>query len=386
MKQIITILALILLVVLAGCGGNKQPIDDLIIVDVSKSYPEKELILQDFMDVEYIPLETNDEFVTQGDVLAIGEKYILVKNRINDGDIFVFDRKTGKGLRKINRKGQGAEEYNFINGIVLNEDNDEIFVNSSASKKVYVYDLSGNFKRSFACTEGTKYLHILNYDKDNLICYDISGYYKDGEHRGNRSYHAIISKRDGSITRNISIPFDIIKAPIVKEEDGMAVISVLPIIPYHDNWLLVETSTDTVYKYVSNENKLIPFLVKIPSTDPEILLTMGTITDRFYFMKTIKKIFDFSIGRGFPSTDLMYDKQDNAVFNATVFNDDFLKKREVDMTSNPINGKIASFQCLPADQLVEAYENDELKGKLKEIAAKLDEDSNPVVMLMQYKK
>ncbi|MDR1200737.1 MAG: 6-bladed beta-propeller, partial [Tannerellaceae bacterium] len=65
MKRINTILAIILLVVLAGCGGNKQSNGDLIIVDVSKSYPEKELILQDFMDVEYIALETTDEFLTQ---------------------------------------------------------------------------------------------------------------------------------------------------------------------------------------------------------------------------------------------------------------------------------------------------------------------------------
>ncbi len=39
MKNIKTILAVILLVVLAGCGGEKQSNDNLIIVDVSKSYP-----------------------------------------------------------------------------------------------------------------------------------------------------------------------------------------------------------------------------------------------------------------------------------------------------------------------------------------------------------
>lgn len=94
----------------------------------------------------------------------------------------------------------------------------------------------------------------------------------------------------------------------------------------------------------------------------------------------------FSKGRGFPSADLMYDKQENAVFSATVFNDDFLKKQEVDMTSNPINGKIVSFQSLPVAQLVEAYKNDELKGRLKEIAMELDEDSNSVIMLIKHKK
>lgn len=85
-----------------------------ITVNVKEDYPKKEIVLQDFMDVEYIPLETTDEFITQGVVMAIGNKYILTKNYVNDGDIYVFDRKTGKGIRKINRKGQGGEEYAFL--------------------------------------------------------------------------------------------------------------------------------------------------------------------------------------------------------------------------------------------------------------------------------
>ena len=32
------------------------------------------MMFQDFMDLEYIPLETNDEFITQGSVMAIGNE------------------------------------------------------------------------------------------------------------------------------------------------------------------------------------------------------------------------------------------------------------------------------------------------------------------------
>ena len=386
MKGARLILVSMLPVIMAACGeGNKQPAEKIITVDVKASYPEKEVVLQDFADVEYIALETNDEFITQGDVKAIGKKYILVKNWSNDGNIFVFDRKTGKGIKKINRKGQGAEEYTFINAIVLDEDNDEIFVNCAPMKKIFVYDLAGNFKRSFDHLKDAEYLEVFNYDNDHLICYDISGYYKDGEPRSN-PYHAIISKQDGSLTRNIPIPFEKIKAPTVQEGEGMAVTSVSPIVPYHDNWLLVETSSDTVYNYISKENKLSPFLVKTPSKDPVVFLTMGTLTDRFYFMTTIKKVFNFKTGRGFPFTDLMYDKQENAIFNANVWNGDYVKKQRVNMTSHPLNGEIATLQVLAANQLAEAYKNNGLKGKLKEIAATLDEESNPVIMLVKYKK
>ena len=61
---------------MAGCGRNKQgnESDGFITVDATANYPEKELILQDFTDVEYIALETTDEFLTQGAVRAIGNK------------------------------------------------------------------------------------------------------------------------------------------------------------------------------------------------------------------------------------------------------------------------------------------------------------------------
>lgn len=95
MKWIITISA-ILLFALAGCGKDKQSTNELITVDVIKNYPEKELILQDFMDVEYIPLETNDEFVTQGKVMAIGAEVILITNWVTMGICLFLTEKPAK--------------------------------------------------------------------------------------------------------------------------------------------------------------------------------------------------------------------------------------------------------------------------------------------------
>jgi hypothetical protein len=121
MKRVNTFLTTILLAVMTGCGGgNKQTTDDFLTIDVTKSYPKKELILQDFMDVEYIALGTTDEFVNQGVVLDIGEEIIVVKNRARDGDIFIYNR-NGKGLRKFNHMGQGPEDYTNISSITLDE-------------------------------------------------------------------------------------------------------------------------------------------------------------------------------------------------------------------------------------------------------------------------
>lgn len=385
MKRINAILVVILLLVLAGCEGNRQSNDELIVVDLSKNYPKKELILQDIMDVEYIALETTDEFLTQGLVRDVGKEYLVVTNRVNDGDIFIFDRKTGKGLRKINRKGEGAEEYVRANYIILDETNGEIFVKSPGNK-IPVYDLYGNFKRCLNFSQEIS--SVYDYDKHNLIGYDMSDYNNKGQDRS-KSYHVIISKQDGSITREIFIPFETINTPVVNNGDGFIVGFFQQIRPTHDKWMLMETSSDTLYNYTP-DGTLIPFIARTPSAhtmEPEVFLFMGIHTDRYYFMETVKNEFNFEKGRGFPTGELMYDKEENALFQFTVYNGDYAEKRTVAMTTKSINREIEDVTTLDAFRLVEHYNKGQLKdGQLKEIASRLDEEDNPVVMLKKHKK
>lgn len=366
-----------------ACGEKEQP-TNLITIDVNADYPKKEISLQDFMEVEYIPLETSDEFITQGAVMAIGEKHIIVKNWSNDGDIFIFDRKTGAGISKINRKGQGAEEYAYINGVILDEENNEMFVNSSAQKKILVYDLHGNFKRSLNLAVESEYMDFFNYDKEHLIGYDISLYRKEGQPREkDQAYHTILSKQDGSVTQHIFIPFETIRTPFIQKGDAIAATTVRPVIPNQQDWLLVETSSDTIYTY--HANQLSPLFVKTSSVNPEKLVTVGVVTDQYYFLQTIEKEFDFSTGRGFATTNLVYDKQEAAFFKVSVTNRDNQTPQKVDMYTHPVNKGIATFQALAAHQLVNAYQKGKLTGKLKDIASTLQEESNPIIMIAKNK-
>jgi hypothetical protein len=375
-----------------GCRGGKQSTDDLIIVDVTKSYsPKKELILQDFMDVEYIAMETNDDFINQGIVLDIGKKIILVKNRnrINDGDIFVYDR-TGKAIRKINRKGQGGEEYTHLFDITLDEDNGEMFVNDIFARKIVVYDLYGKFKRTIKYKENKKdqfYTDMFNYDRDNLICYD---------QYNEEIAFVLISKRDGSITKEINIPFKAKKLlqQSLRDEATGTENSVSPgpyrtIIQNNGIWILLELSSDTVYTFLPDYS-LRPFFVRTPSIlsmEPEVFLVLRLFSDRYYFMETIKNVFDFNKRSGFPRTFFMYDRQEKAFFGYVVYNGDYSIKKEIYMNMlRPVNHEIESWQALEAYQLVESYKKGELKGKLEEIAATLDEEDNPVIMLIKHKK
>ena len=48
--------------------------------------------------------------------------------------------------------------------------------------------------------------------------------------------------------------------------------------------------------------------------------------------------------------------------------------------------EIVAWLRLESHSLVEDYKKGVLKGKLKDIASKLDEEDNPVIMLIKHKK
>ena len=390
MKNLIFIL-IIFQAILLSCVEVKQPVDNVITVDVTKNnFPKKELIIQDFMDVEYIPLQTTDDFINQGFVQEIGKEIIVVINRTGDGNIYVYDR-TGKALRKINRKGQGGEEYTYITKIILDEDNNEILVHDHHIKKIYVYDLYGNFKRSFSYRENTKgwpYTDMRNYNKTNLICFD--------EYNDKGRAFVLISKLDGSITKKIDIPVKVLKFLMKLQFDeannrvnGMAPDPYNTILPFNGGKILLDVFSDTIYTFMPNKT-LRPFIVRTPSVksmDPEVVLILRLLSDRYYFMETVKNEFNFESNTGFSKTYLMYDNQERSLFRYTVYNGDFTIKKEMYMSLlRPANDNNESWQRLDAPQLVEAFQVGALKGRLKEIASTLNEESNPVIMLIKPKK
>ena len=371
---------------MVGCGtSSTQEKEDLIVVDVSKDYPKMELILQDLFDVEYIPLETTDEFVTLGWLQAIGKDVMIVRNMFAvDGNIFIYDRK-GKAVRKINRRGQGNEI------------------------KIMTYDLFGNFKLIFLFKEGededTKswvyYKAIFNLDGDRFICQDASSgrnFNRDHQDLEPRNIFLIVSKRDGSVVEEIKIPFEKKVSQVLFDEKGIGMVNNPCIVSYGDRWLLTEPSCDTVYTYSSTEG-LKPFIVRTPSIQsmsPEIFLFPGVVTDRYCFMQTVKKELNLAMMDTYyrlMRTDLVYDRETKEVSEYVLYNDDFTKEVSIANLVDEIfdltvfnNDEIAFTWRINTPELVEAYQEGHLKGKLKEIAAGMHEEDNPVIMVAKYKQ
>ena len=185
---------------LTGCADHQQ--EELITVDVTANYPQKELILQDFMNVEYIPLETTDEFILQGKVADISGKRLILTN-VRQGEILIFDRVTGKGLKKINRQGNGPEEYILPFNVHLNEEETEMYVNDGPSSKIQVYDLEGVYKRTIPYKKSALVTNLLDYDADHFLSQDI---YATGNETIASTFF-LMSKQDSNRT-DIEIPFE----------------------------------------------------------------------------------------------------------------------------------------------------------------------------------
>ena len=118
--------------------------------------------------------------------------------------------------------------------------------------------------------------------------------------------------------------------------------------------------------------------------ETQVFLYPTLVTDRYIFMRTQKKEVDLKTFKGFPSTDLVYDKQDNSISQSKLCFRDF-EDKWVDLSTQPLNPEVPLCQSLAADELVEANQNGKLQGKLKEIADKMDEEDNPVIAIIRSK-
>lgn len=190
--------------------------------------------------------------------------------------------------------------------------------------------------------------------------------------------------------KDIEIPYEKRISIVMMKQVDRQVFANAPkndfIVPYQGGWILTEPSADTIYTHQPGKG-IRPFMVRTPSVqtmEPEVFLFPGILTDRYYFMQTVKKEYDFEKEEGLPTTDLVYDRQEKKTYRFTVLNTDFSERTE-NMFSYGMNDDTPFYVTLEASDLVEAYGKGQLKGRLKEIAAGLDEESNPVIMLAKYK-
>ena len=319
---------------------ERSEINYPIVIDVTKEYPKKEAIcLQDIPDIEieYIPLETNNEFLfdDRAFLYYMDDKYIILHNTTN-GDILIFDS-MGKAIRKINNKGGSGKEYSGINGgIVYDKIKNELYVNDSRKRKIFVYDIEGKFKRALAHQSKNLdyYINIYNYNENFLLCYN----FKVNESYQNDYSFDIISKQTGEKEREIDrFLYDdqlspqerktIYTSKDVSQTQGVGFYAGEPVRKSNNFFLLNQTSADTIYKLTQDFIKT-PVIIQTPTVKkslPTTFLTYNIETPLFHVLTVFVK--RDVVKNDIEIKNLIIDKKTGEIFNQDIYDGNFTDKK-----------------------------------------------------------
>ena len=381
------LMAMVLLACLGALAQNKTG-KNVPEVDVTQAKRFAPLKVSEKATVEFIPLETNADFLLDrvaGALINVTENYIVTVN-ITEGKLFVFSRQ-GKALHTFCRKGQGPEEFVYPIAVRVDEKSKEIFVLDY--KKVQVYSLTGKYKRSLNIPENVKIGSIFNYDDKHLICYDNHNLDRQGEKVTEQPFF-LFSKKDGKITRiPLTIQNRIGQSMYIEREGKKMVVTmnnIAPMVKNGDEVVLSDMGSDVVYLY--KKGKVTPLLKRNPGTmdfNPRsamgVVMKLGDIV----WLREVKK----EVKGPRPDINMLtYDVSTGEVNNLVLWDDvNFTNPYSVQSRNErqelPYNCTAANFQ---PDYLKKLNEQGHLTGRLKELAEEMLEDDNPLLILYKLKE
>lgn len=396
----IGILYVICLLALFSCASTPSATNgDLGVINLSGDYPTRRVDLKEIADVEYVALETTDSSLLTSMCadFSISEKYIITSDMYT-GDIFFFTR-SGEFIRKINMSGNGPGEYINLQQLAVDLETEECFVYDLHRKKVFIYSFEGEYKRSIPWMIANLYPWY-NYNEDYLI-----GYHNSFSHKLLRCSDThpfyVMSKKDGKlIPLNLKVPDGISSTlTIIKEKLNNGDIYVSqPSLPIHpllmngDEALIAEFSLDTLYSF--KEERLTPIAVKIPSarsTTPPTIIVPELYTDSFLLFRVVSMYYDKSNHyKSYEDSDiLIWNRKMNQVEKWEIYNSDM----DATMSRYPVtireafSDKNMGLLFYTAETLITLNNEGKLKGKLKDVASKLqDEEDNKILLIAKYKQ
>jgi len=371
---------------------------NLPIIDFSKQYPKKEIILQDIADLEYVPLETTDDvLLSDKDVFAcISDKYILVYSP-QRGDIFVFDR-AGKIYAHFNHKGQSGREYIVITGVILDEINEEIFV---CSQNIQIYSLRGEYKRTLNINTVLNEKKVYDFDDNTLLVYDdilvdqperlrAMGY------KYNVNPYSLISKKDGSLISilEINLPQRYSNRSYVPLENNMYTINILYYnysINYGRDFVIADKSSDTLY-LLSHDRELSPLLIRRPSvhtSEPRRIWYTVLTTHKFMLISnlTLTNNSGSKVGR---TPSYLYEFETGGINDVSILDAEICNDFNITRNWSPFNSpatftKNMTAELIQAPTLINSLKKKRLKGNVEKLAMALDKEDNPVVRIIKFK-
>ena len=377
-----------------GCTSKKLNEDSLPFIDVRKNYPEKEISLTDFADVDYIHLSTvHDDFLYRGSIFNVTNNTIVVYD-YSSFSILFFTR-DGTPKSRFNRCGQGPEDYFGVSRIIYDEEQDDVFVGyeKGGDKYLKVYSSTGEYKRVIPLPQYTELNWLYTFDNQSLFGHTFNPSSQPERSSYYTTYYRI-SKTNGEILDSLNLPSNEVRlvAPLQNHIGGTMRVIYSRLVKGTDGFYLCNPETDTVFLY-NNEKTLIPVFRKIPSVrnlDPMIVIDNMVDASRYQFFN-LSTLYGDRQGpnQKYPNRYYIRDKETGEIFRQKIILPDY-KGKEFNINATVRrsyygdgNGYLFELELM---ELKKAYDENRLGGKLKELVATLNElEDNNVFMLVHFR-
>lgn len=370
-----------------ACTSQTQSTTGIPVVDFEKEYPQKDLLVSENADVEYVRLETTDEVLLDGLAglyLSVTDRYIVTNNS-KEGRIFVFNRQ-GKHLYNFMRKGNSGEEFMYAKKVRVDDKAEEIFV-LDARNKVLVYTLDGKFKRVLDLPKDMRADDLWNYDDEWLLSYDNYNLDREGLTCAEQPFF-LISKKDGQVKRIGVNAKDRIGPRIYFEKNGqrgVMAVSMNYIYKNGDEFVLSELGNDTVFMLKNDE--ISPLLVRTPgSKDKDVRSMMSAPLKLGDYIEVVEAPKELKMESGKIETKSVYlNLKTGECFDLNLKDDVSFVEPSAVRSSEYVEAPKNHILSMPnTDRLFRWKEEGKLKGKLAEMVDEMKEDDNPILIIYKF--
>ena len=400
-----TLTSIIILIAFATSCVSDKPVQDAMAFDVTKTYLEKEIILADIANITYVHLSTDDD-----DYLYSGRNFQITKNTItvvdNSSNSILFFSKDGNPKSRFNHFGQGPEDYLRIgqHQLIYDELSDEVYV-AHSENVIHVYSSTGIYKRRFTMPQGILIHDLTDYDDHSFFFMDGFPIIMTNLRQGGGNFPAVdyvipfyrVSKTTGEVLAYVELPGTDLR---LGYSFGGIWLNANPRIYSQKSpegiWLC-NIETDTIFLY-SGDKSLTPVIYQTPSVsslNPKEYLSRFLDKEQYQYLQ-VTILHESEFAGFFPAKYYLRNKKTGETVHPKFIVPDYKGK---DFIMDPLrpnaNGRVSNDGFFYDDgycfelglyELKEADRENKLSGKLKELVATLDEDTdNNVFMLVEFK-
>jgi len=373
MKPAFYFLALILML---ACESENATSYDIIDFEEAISNSESFDIKKHVSNIRYVPLETNENcYLADVRKVVIIEDFILVSD--SEGNLFLFSSNR-QFINRIGQLGKGPGEYLNMTDFVVDDSYKNIYINTLGF--LYTYDTEGNFKTRLPWSSGN--LQVMSIDSRNRLFYIMP----DAKQAKDKTSFDIVYVYDvnGQLLKTI-------ESNIVRTE-GLAMFN--NIYAKNDEIFYKEEFGKSICRINADLQVDTAFQIDLGkyAFEPEDLnmSKKDTWEDhyRMYNMLSFERYVIFNMQKGLIGANTeatIFDRKKQYLIYPHNVDDSSLKGMYLDGANlNPISDFNEQLVCTvsPADIM---EHRDKLTGDLKAISKQINDNSNPVIAILDMK-